>query len=322
MKSKFVLVILALVILVHALIFLFPIKKREEEPKSSETPTELSKSDSNRSDQTTAAPIQRSEGTPPREDGAAETPQGESVDRAVSLVKRAEASTPRPEPNQPLSPNVEVSETSEPLRMGVVTGNSKLPPELKELATEGAEAVASQNWSAAREIYLEMVQKAPDNALAYANLGVSEHQLGNLLAAAGNLRKSLELNPSIAQNWQTLGLIHYKRRELELAISHLTRAIHEDPSDARTRLYLAAVIREYGWDDAAVTELERAIETDPELADAHYNLAVSYLDESPPRIELARRHYYAAIDLGAEPSPELESVFQKPIAKPVAVPAP
>jgi hypothetical protein len=56
--------------------------------------------------------------------------------------------------------------------------------------------------------------------------------------------------------------------------------------------------------------LKRAIDINPKLADAHYNLAVTYLETSPPLIELARRHYYTATDLGAAPSPELEKALR------------
>ena len=197
------------------------------------------------------------------------------------------------------------------MQVGRVTEIETLPPALAEMARQGALAVADNKWEEARSIYLEMVKEAPGNALAYANLGVAEHQLGNLLAAAGNLGKSVELNSHIARNWQTLGLIQYERGELELAISHLTRAIHEAPADAESRLLLAAVVRDYGWVDAAVIELQRAVEIDPKLASAHYNLAVTYLGMKPPRIELARRHYYAAIDLGTPETPEIEAFFKK-----------
>lgn len=197
-----------------------------------------------------------------------------------------------------------------PLQVGRVKEPVSLPPEVVALAKDGALAVAERDWPKARDLYLEMVKKSPDNALAYANLGVAEHQLGNLLAAAGNLSRSTELNPHIARNWQTLGLIQYERGELTLALSSLTRAVHEDPNDAETRLILAAVVRDYGWPDAAVTELQRAVEIDPKLAAAHYNLAVTYLGLDPPRIELARRHYYAAIDLGTAPSPEIEAILK------------
>lgn len=197
------------------------------------------------------------------------------------------------------------------MKLGRVEEPVSLPPEAAELAKEGALAVSEEKWAEAREIYRKLVAAAPDNALAYANLGVAEHQLGNLLAAVGNLSRSTELNPYVARNWRTLGLIQYQRGELALALSSLTRAVHEAPGDSEARIILAAVARDYGWPEAAVTELQRAVEIDPKSAVANYNLAVSYLDENPPRLELARRHYYAAIDLGTEPSPELEAILQK-----------
>jgi len=195
------------------------------------------------------------------------------------------------------------------IRVGVVEGKPKLPPELRDLAREATLAAAAQDWERARDKYLEMVERAPGNELAYANLGVAEHQLGNRLAATANLEKSLSINPSIAENWQTLGLIQYENGDLPLAISSLMRAIHAVPGDATSRLVLAAVLRDYGWEKASVVELRRALDIDPKLPDAHYNLALAYLSESPPRVELARRHYYAAIDLGAEPSEEMDRVF-------------
>lgn len=262
-------------------------------------------------------PVSEVSATPKRDASGEEArTQEETVARAVSLIQQSGSPHPAdpglvPEMEPPaVTPKAAAPGSDATMIVGLVEGQSKLPPELVEVAAEGAKAVASRNWERARELYLRMVEEAPENALGYANLGVAEHQMGNLLAAAGNLKKSLEINPSIAQNWQTLGIIHYERDELELAISSLTRAIHEDPSDARSRLYLAAVIRSYGWIEASITELERAVAADPEFADAHYNLAVSYLEIKPPKRELARRHYYSAIDLGAAPSPELEATFR------------
>lgn len=218
--------------------------------------------------------------------------------------------TAPPDPDSPGDPSQPVP-GSGPMQVGKVTDIETLPPAIAGMAREGALEVADGNWEKARAIYLKMIKEAPDSALAYANLGVAEHQLGNLLAAAGNLGKSLELNPHIARNWQTLGLIHYEKGELALAISHLTRAIHEAPEEAESRLLLAAVVRDYGWTEAAVTELQRAVEIDPKLASAHYNLAVTYLEMKPPRVELARRHYYAAIDLGTPATPEIEAILKQ-----------
>lgn len=260
--------------------------------------------------------------TPAAPDGPTNEAGAEAVKRVRNLGFRLNSKGPAEEsgsantesPVTPATAPDAPGDTMKPeegnLKLGRVKENVALPPEVAALAKEGALAVAGQQWEKARDLYLEMVKAVPDNALAYANLGVAEHQLGNLLAAAGNLAKSTELNPHIARNWQTLGLIHYERGELALALSCLTRAVHENPGEAESRIILAAVVRDYGWPEAAVTELERAVEIDPKLAAAHYNLAITYLEADPPRIELARRHYYAAIDLGTSPSPEIEAILK------------
>ena len=196
------------------------------------------------------------------------------------------------------------------IKLGPAAGTAEIPPELKQLAQEAATAISRLDWSKARDLYVEMVKKAPHNPLVYANLGVAEFELKNYLAAEGNIKKSLSLNPTMARNWMTLGLIQYERGDLVLAISSLTRAIHEDPRSPQAHLYLAAVTYEYGWTDAAIGELKRVIELDPKLSEAHYNLALTYLNLQPPKTELARRHYFEAIDLGAARSPEVEKFLR------------
>lgn len=311
MNSKFLIVIVLVVAAVHLLLFFLTQRDTVEPAEIGPPPAIVAQPGEE-------PPAEPRNGT--SRDEAKGVPE-ETVSRAVHLIQQSASplppeTVPVPETTPPpAAPKAAPGSNAAPgsdatMIVGLVEGQSKLTPELVEVAAEGARAVASRNWERARELYLRMVAEAPDNALGYANLGVAEHQMGNLLAAVGNLKKSLEINPSIAQNWQTLGIIHYERDELELAISSLTRAIHEDPSDARSRLYLAAVIRSYGWIEASITELERAVAADPEFADAHYNLAVSYLEVQPPKRELARRHYYSAIDLGAAPSPDLEATFR------------
>ena len=244
-------------------------------------------------------------GQPPRDEAAATPP---SPDLTAKPVKATETGVQKFAVDPQAMAKGEIPAGA--INVGVHTGTTKLSPEFAEVATRGAVAASEQRWEDARSAYLELINATPDNALAYANLGVAEFQLGNLVAASGNLKRSLELNPSIGNNWQTLGLIQYEQKNLNLAISSLTRAIHEAPRDAQARVYLAAVIRDYGWTEAALTELKRAIDVDPKLPDAHYNLAVTYLETRPPRIELARRHYFKAIDLGAAPAPELEKALE------------
>ncbi len=206
------------------------------------------------------------------------------------------------------------SSVSKPVRgrSELAVGSVKIPSELKPIAERGAKAISSGDWQTARSAYNEMILQAPSNPLAYANLGVAEYQLGNLGEAENYLRKSLDLEPRIAANWMTLGLIQYQGRRLLLAISSLTRAIHEDPQLAQAHMLLGAVTYEYGWVDAAIGELKRVIELEPDHEDAHYNLAKTYLSLKPAKVELGRRHYYRALDLGMGPDAEIESVLRNP----------
>ena len=228
-------------------------------------------------------------------------------------------------PNSVLSDGPEkavvVKSTTNPtgLQVGVAhPAAGALPEGTEELAKEGAMASADLDWKKARVAYQKMVEIAPDNAMALSNLGAVEFRLSSqpdvtpevrrrhLVKAGQLLERATRVEPSIAQNWITLGLIHYEQDQLMPAVSALSRAVHEDKGDPRSHNVLGVVIRDLGWIVGAETELLRAISLDPTYADAHYNLAVMYLDRAPPSVELARRHYYAALDHGAKPDKSIE----------------
>lgn len=299
MKSRIILLVATAVALVHLVLY-FVLWSGGDDP----APDSVVEAE-----ESIPIPREFSEIAPVAESSAPEIVEAQPKGNVPPTDPIVEPAKPAALPDAPISDSPAPEPSTDPMTVGLVDGKTQLPPELAELAQEGVKAVTEERWDDARRHYLELVSAAPDNALAYANLGVAEYQLGNHLAAAGNLEKSLDLNPGIAENWLTLGLIHYERRSLELSLSALTRAIHEDPSSAKARLYLAAVARDYGWREAAVTELERALDIDPNLPEAHFNLALTYLDEKPPRLELARRHYHAAIENGAPPAPDIEALL-------------
>lgn len=195
-----------------------------------------------------------------------------------------------------------------------------LPPGTEALAKEGAMASADMEWDKAKAAYSRLLERAPENSLALSNLGAVEFRLGNLDAALDYLDRATRAAPGIAQNWLTIGLIHHSRARPYLALSAFARALDADPGDPRAHNYMGVVIRGLGWASGAETELQRAIALDPSYADAHFNLAVMYLDRSPPLLELARRHYYAAMEFGAKPDPVIEQKLNPARAENVPVP--
>jgi Flp pilus assembly protein TadD len=119
-----------------------------------------------------------------------------------------------------------------------------------------------------------------------------------------------------APAWLTLGMIYMDQNRFREALAALSQATLLDPKNPRARNFLGVVIGREGWIDGAQQELRRAVELNPAYADAHYNLAVFYLQEKPTAIELAKRHYFKAIELGVEKDPSMEKLFRSTNSNP------
>ena len=197
---------------------------------------------------------------------------------------------------------VQGQDQSDAPKLGIAEGRKTglLPPNTDNLAQKAAKAFAAQDWAGARKAYREMLEVDPENSLAWANLGAVEQQAGQIQAAVDCFEKSVGFNSDLVQSWLALGQLYAARGDKYRAISVFARAIHEDPEDARAHNYLAIVLKTQGWTDAAEAELQRAIELNPDYGIAHFNLALMYLERKPPALELTRRHYDKAVQLGLE----------------------
>lgn len=108
------------------------------------------------------------------------------------------------------------------------------------------------------------------------------------------LQRAVAVNPSLIKTWIALGMVSYEKRTPIFALSALSRAVHEDPADAKAHNYLA---RNHWQEKTRLAgrsrgrELQRAIALNPDYANAHFNLALMYLERKPPALELAKRHY-------------------------------
>lgn len=193
------------------------------------------------------------------------------------------------------------AQTEAPLPERLPLGTAgALPDNTSSLSKKAAEAFVKKDWPTARAAYKEMLEVDAENGLAWSNLGAVEQQSGQRKEAIACFEKSVRFNPGLVQSWNALGLLHADNGDVYLAISMFTRAIHEDPTDARAHNYLAIAARSLGWTSTAETALQRAIELSPNYGIAHFNLALLYVDQKPPSVELARRHYEKALSLGVE----------------------
>jgi tetratricopeptide (TPR) repeat protein len=139
-------------------------------------------------------------------------------------------------------------------------------------------------------------------------------KMGNLEESRTMLRKALSLDLDNAPAWQLLGMNALEQKKDQEAFSFLTQATLLNDMNPRAHNYLGMAAGRKGWSEASEQELRRAVELDPRYADANFNLAVLYLGRTPPLIELARRHYQRALDLGAQRDPAIEKLIAKAVA--------
>lgn len=190
------------------------------------------------------------------------------------------------------------------------------PRVLAEAIAQGNHAFEAKDYATARRAYERVLSLDPKNPMGLVNLGLVEFSSGDSAKAEKLLKQAVALRIETAPAWLTLGMIYMDQNRFREALAALSQATLLDPQNPRARNFLGVVIGREGWIDGAQQELRRAVELDPVYADAHYNLAAFYLQEKPPAIELAKRHYFKAIELGVEKDPSMEKLFNSAPTKP------
>lgn len=193
-----------------------------------------------------------------------------------------------------------------------------VPEAVRDAVADGNIAYAKKDYKRARIAYQRVVDLVPDNLVGLVNLAMVESADGKPDEAEKLLKRAVQIKLDAAAAWLTLGTLYMDQDKLDAALAALSQAVLYDPNNARAHNYLGVVIGRKGWIDGAQSELRRAVELDGNYSDAHYNLAVFYLERKPPAVELARRHYYRALELGAEKDPEIEKTLKEAGQAPAA----
>lgn len=186
-----------------------------------------------------------------------------------------------------------------------------MEPEVRQAFDNGLVKFRAGEFAEAKQSFAQVTDRLPNYSGGWINLGSTEYRLGEYDDAEKHLRKAVRLDPEVTQAWLTLGIIAYQKGELEAGLAALSQAVYLDPGNAHAHMYLGVLARKRGWLDAAEEELRKAVELDDNYAEAHFNLAMVYTEHQPPVIELARRHYYRALALGAPADADLERLLKK-----------
>jgi Flp pilus assembly protein TadD len=168
---------------------------------------------------------------------------------------------------------------------------------------------SNHEFDAAEADYAKILEHDQNNGLALANLATIELQENKLAQAEKHITAAVAQSPNDIYNLSTLGYLRFLQEKYDDALDVLSRAAKLDPNNPDVQNYLGVTLSHKGLRKQAEAALRKAIEINPNFAAAHNNLAVVYLNQTPPSPYLARWHYQKAIAAGQPRNPDFEKLL-------------
>jgi Flp pilus assembly protein TadD len=222
--------------------------------------------------------------------------------KAVPYTKEELALFKKPAPNQIVAPKTLPSKSGRGM-----TAN---------LQTRGEQQLAAGDLGQAEQTLTQVVQVNEREVRALCNLANSQAGQGKLTEAEATIQRALTQAPNDPSSLAVLSFIRYSQNRIEEAFDAASRAAKLAPKDGKIQVLLGVILAEKGMRSQAETAFRKALQLQPNDADAHRNLAVIYLTQKPPRVEMARWHYQKAVANGSPPSTNLERDLDAATAAP------
>jgi tetratricopeptide (TPR) repeat protein len=184
-----------------------------------------------------------------------------------------------------------------------------LPAGSAVLVADAQRYFSEKQFDKAEEKYLQVLRQDDKNVPTLANLATIQIERNRLEEAEKHIKQAVTIDPNDSYSWLVLGQLKFRQEKYDDALDALSRAAKLDPQDAQVQNYLGITLSQKGMRGPAETALRKAIQLEPGNASAHHNLAVVYLTQKPPLIELAKWHYQKALAGGHPRNPEIESMF-------------
>jgi len=185
----------------------------------------------------------------------------------------------------------------------------ELPDEAAGLLAEARRHVLAHELDKAEQTYEKILKLDEKNVSTLADLASIQIELNHMAEAEKNVKAAIALDPDNEYSVFVLGRLRFDQDKFDDALEAFSRAAELDPRDEENQNYLGITLSEKGLRGPAETALRKAIQINPGNADAHANLAVIYITQQPPLVELAKWHYEKALAAGHSHVPNLEKLL-------------
>ena len=154
---------------------------------------------------------------------------------------------------------------------------------LKTLLAEANAALTANNFDVAVTKLTEAVGKIPTCDSCYATLGNVYSQQKVYDKAEEAYKKAAEINPKSAEAYDGLASLYNTQNKLDLAAAASATAMElhgaAGGGDATSAYNSGAILVNQGKMAEAKAQFQRAIQLDPKMAEAHYQLAMTFINE-------------------------------------------
>lgn len=205
-------------------------------------------------------------------------------------------------------PEPQIVSNPSPARPGKKSVN-ELPPGTSGLVAEAQRFFSAKQYDKAEQNYLQVLNKDQKNVPTLANLALIQLQLNRLAEAEKNAKQAVVLAPDDAYSLSVLAQVKFREEKYDEALDSLSQAAKLEPQNAQIQNLLGLTLSQKGMRGPAETALRKAIQLEPGYGDAHNNLAVVYVTQQPPLVELAKWHYQKALAAGNPHNAFLEKTF-------------
>lgn len=148
---------------------------------------------------------------------------------------------------------------------------------MKNAFDQGRAALTAKNYAEAAKLFQEAANRDATQHVIFANLADALSGARKYDEAATAYQKAIELKPDEGAYYNNLGIVYGNAGKIEDASKALQKAAEITPTTAGQAYYnLGAVLTNRGRTKEAADAFKKAIEFNPDMAQAYYQLGISY----------------------------------------------